>query len=164
MKPLTTLEHLRLGSTNVGDGVSAIIAAFERLEVLELSGTKISDEGLSALTAVDELTHLDISRTRVTDAGLQQLAELEFLDALHVEIGGEVSSSGVEALKSKLPTVNTIERSARSHQNLPDLRSLFGRYSLALNLCQDSWAADERRWYRWRELPTGRRWFRRRSC
>jgi uncharacterized protein (TIGR02996 family) len=76
---LTSLTHLRLGLTDMGDaGCEAIIRSgiLRRLKVLDLRHGRITDEGARMLAACPDLRNLELLnlyRNALTDEGIQAL-------------------------------------------------------------------------------------------
>lgn len=114
LKHLTSLEQIKLTSTNVtGHGFgelnslshlttialfqSAItddglaeFQALENLRILDLRCTKVTDKGMNALNKLTRLCYLDLFGTGVTDLGLKELKDLKNLQMLFPPMFGDV--------------------------------------------------------------------------
>lgn len=97
LKPMVSLEMLRLWDTKITDAGLEHMVDFKRLRWLYLSGTSITDAGASTLKKMTFLRGLDLRATRVTDRSLKQLATLENLEWLDIS-DTRVDGSGLSYL------------------------------------------------------------------
>lgn len=82
LKPMVSLEMLRLWDTRISDAGLEPIVELKRLRWLYLSGTHLTDAATSVLKKMTFLRGLDLRATRITDRGMRQLATLENLEWL----------------------------------------------------------------------------------
>lgn len=77
LRGITSLRHIDLPYTSVGDGAMAVLAGLPRLESLSINATKVSDRGLAALRPDSALRVLYIQNdgNEISDAGLQSVAQ-----------------------------------------------------------------------------------------
>ncbi len=107
LKPMASLEMLRLWDTKVSDAGLESLVELKRLRWLYLSGTAISDSGGAVLKKMTFLRGLDLRATRVTDRMMRQLASLENLEWL------DMSDTRVDG--SGLAYLTGLKRLARVH-------------------------------------------------
>ena len=127
----TNLKHLDLVGSPIDDRGLRTVAEFQKLELLWLGGSQVSDAGLAHLKALPNLRILDLDRTKVGDAGLAFVCSLPRISTLNlfstqvtdaglagvcerlgqtpcsdlVVSGPNVTASGIEFLRSKLPGI-----------------------------------------------------------
>lgn len=97
LKPMVSLEMLRLWDTRVSDAGLEPLVDLKRLRWLYLSGTNITDSGASVLKKMTFLRGLDLRATRLTDRAMRQLAALENLEWLDMS-DTRVDGSGLAYL------------------------------------------------------------------
>ncbi len=125
IKGLSQLGCLGLENTKVTDAGLIHLKEFNKLSCLDLTGTVVTDAGLAHLAGLSKFTDLDLEETKITDAGMVHLKGLVNLYNLSLEntivtdgglpylsgltkleflgLGTQVTSAGVEKLKSALP-------------------------------------------------------------
>ncbi len=96
---ITTLEHLNLA----GNKISSITALsqLKQLKELVLNGNDI--DGTQNLAKLSALKILGLKDTGVSDADLERLYNLKNLTVLALENNPDITESGVNQLKKKLP-------------------------------------------------------------
>jgi hypothetical protein len=75
LRPLKTLEWLRLCETSITNKSLKVISELPRIRGLELFDTRITDRGLVHLRGCRKLKHLDLCGTEVTESGVRGLGE-----------------------------------------------------------------------------------------
>jgi len=114
---ISNLKGLNLGGCELDESAVQAIAkakCVRSLERLALTGNPIGDEGISALAEASlvSLKNLYLAATEITDEGLENLSgspHLKALKFLGLERNEEVSSDGVESLRSSLPSLEKVE-------------------------------------------------------
>lgn len=96
---MTTLEHLNLA----GNKISSITALsqLKQLKELVLNGNDI--DGTQNLAKLSALKILGLKKTGISDADLEKLYNLKNLTVLALENNPDITESGVNQLKKKLP-------------------------------------------------------------
>ena len=96
---ITTLEHLNLA----GNKISSITALsqLKQLKELVLNGNDI--DGTQNLAKLSALKILGLKDTGISDADLERLYNLKNLTVLALENNPDITESGVNQLKKKLP-------------------------------------------------------------
>ena len=96
---MTTLEHLNLA----GNKISSITALsqLKQLKELVLNGNDI--DGTQNLAKLSALKILGLKETGISDADLERLYNLKNLTVLALENNPDITESGVNQLKKKLP-------------------------------------------------------------
>ena len=96
---MTTLEHLNLA----GNKISSITALsqLKQLKELVLNGNDI--DGTQNLAKLSALKILGLKDTGISDADLERLYNLKKLTVLALENNPDITESGVNQLKKKLP-------------------------------------------------------------
>lgn len=96
---MTTLEHLNLA----GNKISSITALsqLKHLKELVLNGNDI--DGTQNLAKLSALKILGLKETGISDADLEKLYNLKNLTVLALENNPDITESGVNQLKKKLP-------------------------------------------------------------
>ena len=96
---MTTLEHLNLA----GNKISSITALsqLKQLKELVLNGNNI--DGTQNLAKLSALKILGLKDTGISDADLERLYNLKKLTVLALENNPDITESGVNQLKKKLP-------------------------------------------------------------
>ena len=96
---MTTLEHLNLA----GNKISSITALsqLKQLKELVLNGNDI--DGTQNLAKLSALKILGLKKTGISDADLEKLHNLKNLTVLALENNPDITESGVNQLKKKLP-------------------------------------------------------------
>ena len=96
---MTTLEHLNLA----GNKISSITALsqLKQLKELVLNGNDI--DGTQNLAKLSALKILGLKDTGISDADLERLYNLKNLTVLALENNPDITESGVNQLKKKLP-------------------------------------------------------------
>ncbi|MDD5901899.1 MAG: leucine-rich repeat domain-containing protein [Oscillospiraceae bacterium] len=96
---MTTLEHLNLA----GNKISSITALsqLKQLKELVLNGNDI--DGTQNLAKLSALKILGLKETGISDADLEKLYNLKNLTVLALENNPDITESGVNQLKKKLP-------------------------------------------------------------
>ena len=96
---ITTLEHLNLA----GNKISSITALsqLKQLKELVLNGNDI--DGTQNLAKLSALKILGLKDTGISDADLERLYNLKKLTVLALENNPDITESGVNQLKKKLP-------------------------------------------------------------
>ena len=96
---MTTLEHLNLA----GNKISSITALsqLKQLKELVLNGNDI--DGTQNLAKLSSLKILGLKKTGISDADLEKLYNLKNLTVLALENNPDITESGVNQLKKKLP-------------------------------------------------------------
>ena len=96
---ITTLEHLNLA----GNKISSITALsqLKQLKELVLNGNDI--DGTQNLAKLSALKILGLKKTGISDADLEKLYNLKNLTVLALENNPDITESGVNQLKKKLP-------------------------------------------------------------
>ena len=96
---MTTLEHLNLA----GNKISSITALsqLKQLKELVLNGNNI--DGTQNLAKLSALKILGLKDTGISDADLERLYNLKKLTVLALENNPDITESGVNQLKTKLP-------------------------------------------------------------
>ena len=96
---ITTLEHLNLA----GNKISSITALsqLKQLKELVLNGNDI--DGTQNLAKLSALKILGLKKTGISDADLEKLHNLKNLTVLALENNPDITESGVNQLKKKLP-------------------------------------------------------------
>ena len=96
---ITTLEHLNLA----GNKISSITALsqLKQLKELVLNGNNI--DGTQNLAKLSALKILGLKDTGISDADLERLYNLKKLTVLALENNPDITESGVNQLKKKLP-------------------------------------------------------------
>lgn len=96
---ITTLEHLNLA----GNKISSITALsqLKQLKELVLNGNDI--DGTQNLAKLSALKILGLKGTGISDADLERLYNLKNLTVLALENNPDITESGVNQLKKKLP-------------------------------------------------------------
>ena len=96
---ITTLEHLNLS----GNKISSITALsqLKQLKELVLNGNDI--DGTQNLAKLSALKILGLKDTGISDADLERLYNLKNLTVLALENNPDITESGVNQLKKKLP-------------------------------------------------------------
>lgn len=96
---ITTLEHLNLA----GNKISSITALsqLKQLKELVLNGNDI--DGTQNLAKLSALKILGLKETGISDADLEKLYNLKNLTVLALENNPDITESGVNQLKKKLP-------------------------------------------------------------
>ncbi|HMP80430.1 MAG TPA: hypothetical protein PKD54_13330 [Pirellulaceae bacterium] len=110
LSALPKLEHLSLQGNSFDDDVFRHAAKIKSLKVLWVGNSprnRITDDGLAHLASCENLEVLDIQGTGVTDAGLKHLERLSNLKKLYYS-GSQVTDAGFEALRSKIPALETV--------------------------------------------------------
>ena len=126
----TSLTHLELDFTNVGDDGLRALAELRQLEQLSLFSTKVTDAGVghlrglplreldlgetsitdhcvSSILRLGDLQELGLFATALTDAGLMSLTRMSGLR--HIEIKkSQVTESGAEKFRAALPTCSVV--------------------------------------------------------
>jgi RNA polymerase sigma factor (sigma-70 family) len=103
---LTKLETLEYSGLITDAGVKHL-APLSRMKYLALRNADLTDEGLKALSAMKSLDFLVIGG-RITDRGLRHLEALTSLRFLSLDTK-LVSLEGIRELKSKLPSLHTVQ-------------------------------------------------------
>jgi hypothetical protein len=106
LKPLTSMDMLRLWDTKISDKGLEHLTELRRLRWLYLSGTVITDSGLSTLKRMTMLRGLDLRATKITDRGLKQLGALENLEWLDLS-DTRIDGTGLSYL-SGLPKLERV--------------------------------------------------------
>jgi hypothetical protein len=112
----TKLGHLSLSGSRVSDAGMAHVASLTSLRSLDLSSTEVGDAGLARLCDLKWLQEINLFNTHVTDTGLADLCgKLAKTSCRFIVVSGpNVTASGVEVMRSKLPRIRI---------NWPDLQA-----------------------------------------
>ena len=103
LRPLKSLESLRLTNTEVTSVGLRYLECLPELESLVLRGSPIDDAGLVAISQLSELTFLDLSKTNITNDGLRYLIILPRLAILRLS-DTRINEQAIETLV-KMPDV-----------------------------------------------------------
>jgi RNA polymerase sigma factor (sigma-70 family) len=103
---LTNVETLEYAGLLTDEGVKHL-APLSAMRYLALRNADLTDEGLKALSAMKSLDFLVIGG-RITDQGLRHLEALKSLRFLALDTK-LVSLEGIRELKSKLPSLHTVQ-------------------------------------------------------
>ena len=86
LEPLTNVEQVSLGRTNITDAGLSHLVQLHCLRGLNLNDTKISDKGLVQLQGLSNLTSLRVMNTNVSNTGVSHLAMLHRLCELNLRV------------------------------------------------------------------------------
>ena len=106
---LKNLTRLQLGWTkDVGDAAIPALSPLSKLEFLGLGGTNVTDDGIPALASLAGLKEVHLMATAVTDQGFAALAACKSLETVQINKKNKITAQGIEALKKALPNCTVV--------------------------------------------------------